>query len=152
MITPPASTPCFYTVLFERPIAHELMKLMAPKTGADIDQVLVTSLDMGSDLQAANELQAGVDSMVLGTGLKFDQQMKFNPLYLPMKPNELAEKLEVTKDGNIQAVDGFANPYISMHLQLSTEERPDAVDGKICYKQFELPQFTEMLENNTYLT
>jgi hypothetical protein len=152
MITPPALTPCFYTVLFERPIAHELMKRMAPTKGGDIDQVLVTSLDMGSDMQAANELQAAVDSMVQGTGLKFDRELKFNPLYLPISANELAEKLEVSKDGEIQSVAGFANPFISMHLQLSTEERPDAVDGKICFKQFELPQFSEMLENKTYIT
>jgi hypothetical protein len=152
MITPPALTPCFYTVLFEKQVASQLMKLMAPTAGGDVEQVLVTSLDMGSDLQAANELQTAVDAMVLSAGGEFDRQLTFNPLYLPMKPDKLAEQLEVTKEGEVQSVAGFANPFISMHLQLSTEECPDVVDGKICFKQFQLPQFTEMIENKTYLT
>lgn len=152
MITPPALTPCFYTVLFEKPIAAQLMKLMAPITGGDIEQVLVTSLDMGSDIQAVCELQTGVDAMILSAGGEFDRKLTFNPLYLPMKPDELAMQLEVAKDGEIQSVAGFGNPFISMHLQLSTEACPDVVDGKICFKQFQLPQFTEMIENKTFLS
>jgi hypothetical protein len=149
VITPPALTPCFYTTLFEKPVASQFMKLMAPVTGGDIEQVLVTSLDMDSDIQALRELQTGVDAMILSLGGKFDRKLTFNPLYLPMKPDELVLQLEVAKNGEIQSVVGFDNPFISMHLQFSTEERPDAVDGKICFKPFQLPQFNEMIENKT---
>lgn len=152
MITPPAFVPCFYTVLFERPATPELMKLMAPLKGGDIEQVLVTSKDISSDVLATSELEAGVQQIMAGAKLEFDRQMSFNPIYLPMDPDDLAEKLEVDKDGDIQAVAGFSNPFISAHLQLSTESRPDVVDAKVCYKQFPLPQFNEMLETQPLLS
>lgn len=152
MITPPAFVPCFYTVLFEKPASPQLMKLMAPTKGGDIEQVLVTSKDISSDIMAVHELENGVNQVVAGLAVSVDRQHTFNPIYLPMDPNDLAEKLEVDKDGDIQAVAGFGNPYISSHLQLSTEERPDMIDGKVCFKQFPLPQFTEMVEKQPLLS
>lgn len=152
MITPPAFVPCFYTVLFERPASPELMKLMAPLKGGDIDQVLITSKDISSDVLATFELEEAVKKVVAGTGLEFDRIMSFNPIYLPMDPNDLAEKLEVDKGGDIESVAGFSNPFIASHLQLSTETRPDAIDAKVCYKQFPLPQFNEMVEKQPLLS
>lgn len=152
MITPPSFVPCFYTVLFEKPATPQLMKLMAPTKGGDIEQVLLTSKDIGSDVQAVHELEQGVDKVVAGISVSVDRQHLFNPIYLPMNPNDLAAKLEIDKDGDVHAVDGFSNPYISSHLQLSTEERPDMIDGKVCFKQFPLPQFNEMVEKQPLLS
>lgn len=152
MITPPPMIGCFYTVMFKRPVTDELMKLMAPKAGGDIEHVLLTSLDMTSDLLAMHEMRTGINIVTKGTSLEFDQRLSVNPLYLPMAPDELATIIEINKAGEIQMVAGFTNPFISMHLELSTEERPDAIDGKVCYEQFELPRYTELIENRALLS
>ena len=152
MITPPMETPCFYTVLFEKQVSQELMKLMAPTKGGDIEQVLFTSINLGSDVMAAAELEHGVSAVVKGSGIVTDRLLTFNPLYLPMKPDELAEKLEVNNDGDIQSVAGFANPFITIQLRHSTELCPDVVDGKICFQQFPLPSFTDIFETQQLIS
>jgi hypothetical protein len=146
MITPPVLTPCFYTVLFEKQVSQELMKIMAPLKGGDVDQVLMTSGDFTSDIEATVELEAGVNKIMESAAIVFDRQLTFNPLYLPMSKDQLGDGLEVDKQGEIQSVAGFANPYIASHLQLSANECPDIVDAKVCYKQFPLPSFNEIFE------
>lgn len=152
MITPPAFTPCFYTVLFEKQVSQELMKIMAPSKGGDVDQVLVTSGDFTSDIEATVELENAVSTIMKSAAIEFDRQLTYNPMYLPIKPDKLMESLEVDKQGEILAVAGFANPFIAAHLQLSTTERPDVVDGKICFKQFPLPAFNEIFETKVLLS
>lgn len=145
MITPPITTASFYTVLFERPGAQQLMKILAPIHGSDIDQVLVTSTDLHSDMVAIAELSTCVKQIMENTGLTFDSTITFNPLYLPMSTVELEEKLEVNSEGDIKSVAGFTNPFITMSLQVACELHPEVVDAKVCFKQFDLPPFHEIL-------
>jgi hypothetical protein len=149
MITPPATVASFYTVLFERPGAQELMKIIAPLKGTDIEQVLITSLDIGTDLQAMEELQRSVTIVMEQVGEPYDNTVTFNPLYLPMDSATLEEKLEVDTEGTIVSVDGFTNPFIAMSLQIASESCPDVVDAKVCYKQFMLPPYNEILTEAT---
>lgn len=146
MITPPALTQCFYTVLFERPSAQVLMKLMTPFRGGDIQQVMITSIDIDSDVLATCELDNGTKKVMENGDMEFDRQLAFNPIYLPINPDDLTDKLDIDKNGDVQAIMGFANPFISAHLQLSSAECPAVIDGRICFKQFVLPSFSEMIE------
>lgn len=145
MITPPASVPSFYTVLFEKLGSQQLMKLMAPTKGKDIEQVLITSLDISSDMAAMSELEKCVQSVVDGIGVPYDKQITFNPLYLPIESHKLEETLDLDNEGDISAVSGFTNPFIVMSLQVACDDSPTEVDAKVCFKQFELPSFNEML-------
>jgi hypothetical protein len=52
MITPPRFVNSFYTTLLEQPIAQELIKLVSPSRAGDVLQVLITSDDIPSDVQA----------------------------------------------------------------------------------------------------
>jgi hypothetical protein len=149
MIVPPAGTPAFYTVLFEEPAAKKLAKLMSPSS-VDVEQIIVTSLDLGSDIEATNELDAAVRSLF--EGQKYDHTMKFNPIYLPIEGEELSTKLELDHDGDLTAIDGFASPYVSASIKLSIEDYPDVVDGAINFKQFELPTMRELIDHQVLIS
>lgn len=144
MIVPPASTPVFYTVLFEEPGAKKLAKLLSPSS-VDVQQIIVTSLDLGSDIEATNELDIAVRSLF--EGQKYDHSMKFNPIYLPIGGEELSTKLELDQEGDLTAIDGFTSPFISASIKLSIEDYPDAVDGSVNFKPFELPKMRELIEH-----
>jgi hypothetical protein len=150
MITPPHSIGVFYTALFEKPIAHAIAKLMSPTAFGDINQVLVTSLDIGSDIEATNEIDVATSSLV--QAVEHDRALTFNPIYLPMKADKLAEKLDISKEGEVQAVDGFANPFIIASIKISMPDAPEVIDAKVCYKQFELPSFRDMVEETPLLS
>jgi hypothetical protein len=143
MIIPPVLTNSFYSVAFEEPMAQNLVRLLAP-TSKDINQAIVTSRDLRSDIEATNELQAGVRTMF--GEQEHDTCVKFNPMYLPIKPEELAMKLELNRDGDLQSIDGFSNPYVSAHIQMSIDNHPNVVDAKISFKPFQLPRMVELLE------
>lgn len=144
MITPPASVPSFYTVLFERLGSQELMKRMAPTKGKDIDQVLITSVDIPSDMAAMAELEKCIQHIVHNIGLSCNTQITFNPLYLPIESAVLEEALDLDNEGDISAVSGFTNPFVVVSLQVDCNDAHE-VDAKVCYKQFQLPPFNEML-------
>jgi hypothetical protein len=147
MITPPLVVPSFYTALFERTGAQEIMKLVAPTSGKDIDQVLVTSIDMASDLEASVELRDAIMKVMDGAGVLFDEKLKFNPLYLPTDSDVLAEAMEVDDDGVVKSISGFDNPFITMNMSIMTADEGEAVLGKVCYKQFELPPYNDIFES-----
>jgi hypothetical protein len=149
MITPPFSTPSFYTALLEHDAARFVVGLITTNNaGKDIEQVLITSHDLPSDMHATNELRAGTDEVIshlLDEGEEADTEVHFNPMYLPVLKNDLFDKVELDSDGDITAVDGFGNPFISMALKLSIPDFPGIIDAKVNYKQFELPAMNEML-------
>jgi len=155
VITPPLSTPSFYTAVFEHDAAHFVLGLLAGRDAVkDIEQLMVTSLDMPSDVQCTNELRAATDevmSHVTDDADEVDTEIHFNPMYLPILKENLFDKVEVDSDGDIVAIDGFGNPFISMSLKHSIPDFPGIVEARVNYKQFPLPPMNEMLEQHEQL-
>lgn len=150
MITPPFKSPVFYTLLLEKPAAQFIVGLVASSfaKNEDIEQVMVTSQDFTSDIEATVELQTGaqeIASNLVDVDEQFDCATKFNPMYLPNKEN-IYEAVEVDDEGDVIEVDGFKNPFIAMTLQYSLENHPNVIDAKVTYKQFALPPLHAALE------
>jgi hypothetical protein len=147
MITPPLNVKSYYTALFEKPAAAELMKFVAPAFSGDVKQVLVTSTDMTSDIEAIIECQAVTNRIAALVG-EADASITYNPIYLPHK-KDLSDQVEVDSDGDITTIAGFGNPLISAHLKHATEENPTLIDAKVCYKPFEFPELREVVKNTS---
>ena len=150
MITPPQSTPSFYTAVFNGIAAMEIIRSVSPVYAKDIKQILVTSLDMPSDVHAINECQTSVDRIASLIGID-RSSIKFNPMYLPAPNIDLADSLEVDNEGDIVKVDGFGNPFVSATISCSSDENLDLIEANVCYKPFEMPPVTEMLQQKKVL-
>ena len=146
MITPPFSAQCFYTALLEKPVAVELMKTVSPTFAKDIDQVVVTSLDLSSDVEAAVECTNGADQLIQ-VFTDTEKVASYNPLFLP-NPKNFEESIEVDSDGDIAKISGFTNPFVTANYKYSMPDNPEMIDASICYKQFELPSLSEALKQD----
>ena len=150
MITPPAGTQSFYAAILEKPAAEFLIGLLAPEfvKTEHIKEAMITSADFRSDIEAAVELQEAVKE-ITDNITDFDQQSetidRFNPLFFP-KTKDLYSVAELDDTGEVIAIDGFQNPYIVMHSRTSTELYPNVIEGRVVYRQFELPSMQESLE------
>jgi len=154
MITPPLNTQSFYTALFEKDAAKFVTGLMSQSGSADVEQVLITSKDMTSDVEATNELQAAANevmSNLVEDESEVDTVVHFNPIYLPAYDGNLFEMIDVDGEGDITAIAGFGNPFITMSLKKSCHENIDIIDAKVNWKQFQLPPINELLANKEVL-
>jgi hypothetical protein len=142
MIVPPLSTKSFYSVLFEDLAVKELMKLIAPVCGGDIEHVIVTSVDLESDIMGTNELSSGVTALM--KSVEHDEAITFNPVYLPMKAEELELQFTYDNDGDLESIAGFDNPFICAKVVLSVDG-DNIVDGKVAFQQFTFPPLKEVL-------
>lgn len=151
MITPPFKNPIFYSLLLEKSAAQYVIGLVAESFAKndDIEQVMVTSQDFTSDVEATVELQTGaqeIASNLVDVDEEFDCTAKYNPMYLPFNEN-IYDVVEVDDEGDVVEVAGFKNPFITMTLQYSLENQPNVIDAKVLYKQFNLPALHTALEN-----
>lgn len=146
MITPPSSTTSFYTMLFTAKAGTEVLKLLVPEPGGDIENVLITSLDMKSDVLATVECEDAAKAMAERVDPTADRQIEFNPIYLPNR-SDLFEQVEYDDEGDLTKVAGFGNPFVSASLKYSAPEQPEFIDAHVCYKQFDLPNINELLKN-----
>lgn len=146
MITPPSSTPSFYSILFTAQVGTEVVRLMLPEPGKDIENVLITSLDLKSDVLAIVECQETVQKVAEAFSKEFEKTVDFNPIYLPNR-TDLFENVEYDQEGDLTTVAGFGNPFITAHIKYNAPEQPDFIDASVCYKQFELPSVNELLKN-----
>lgn len=147
MITPPFSTPSFYTAVLENSAAEFIIGLLAPQMSKDIKTVLLTSKDISSDIEATNELQLGVNavmSRLLVDGEQPSIATEYNPMYMPNMAEKMLSDIEVDNDGDIICIAGFSNPFISMTLKTGSIEFPGSIDCKVNFKQFELPPMFEL--------
>jgi hypothetical protein len=153
MIVPPISTQSFYTALLEKNAAQFIVNLLSPSNIQDVDQVLIVSQSINSDVQATNELLYGVNEVMLNIA-NMDEHIEttvmYNPLYLP-KADTLAA-VDFDNNGNILTVDGFASPFISMTIKTNIKEQPPLIDAKVNYKQFELPMIANLENKHTLLS
>lgn len=144
MITPPFSAQCFYTALLEKPVAIELLKTVSSEFAKDVDQVVVTSLDLSSDIEASVECMNGADTLI--SGFKdTDRVVSYNPLFL------FEDSIEVDGDGDIAKIAGFTNPFVTANYKYSMPDNPEMIDASICYKQFDLPSLSEALKGKKAL-
>lgn len=144
MITPPAGTRSFYAVLLENSAAKfAISKLVTEEFSDDIERVLITSLDMESDLQVTAELFNAVEHFnLLAHGQK--PEVHFNPLYLPLGGEDTANGIDINEDGELSSIDGFTNAYTSMGLKLH-DAQLQLIDAKVNFQQFELPALSAIL-------
>lgn len=152
MITPPETTACFYSAHFEKSAAQFMIGLLAESFSRvdDVAQVLITSVDFSSDVQATVELQEGLDEVSANIVLDDDEiefYTKFNPIYLPNTIN-LLDVAELDDQGDVVSIDGFASPFVTMMITVSTDEMAHIIEGKVSYKQFDLPPIHVSLDAN----
>lgn len=152
MITPPESTSCFYTAFFEKTAAQFVVGLLAESFSRnnDIEQALITSKDFPSDIECINELKNAVEDVSANIVLDDDEIeiiTRFNPIFLP-KESDLYDVVDLNDEGDVIAIDGFASPYITMSLAVSTDEMANIIEGKVIYRQFNLPPAHVTLETN----
>lgn len=144
MITPPLSTHSFYNVLLDKKAGAAALKTLVDADDF-VENVLVTSTDFTSDIEAMVECQLAVDRVAAVVEAKdIDRKIDFNPLYLP-RADDLFTQVEFDSDGDIVKVAGFTNPFISATVKLSAEELPEFISASVCWKQFELPPVKEIL-------
>jgi len=154
MIKLPNTAPCFYAATFEKLAAQFVVGLVTESFGLgdDIAEVLVTSTDMTSDIEAIGELQEGLEE-VASHLIDFEEEdeieflTKYNPLYLP-NSGDLYDTIDVDDKGDVVAIDGFSTPFVVMSIKMSMEDMPELMDGKVMFKPFELPTIHEALSNH----
>ena len=144
MITPPLNTQSFYSVLLDAKASAAVLKVLVDPEDC-IENMLVTSTDFSSDIEAMAECQQAVDRVAVAVQAKdVDRAVEFNPLYLP-RAEDLFTQVEFDSDGDIVKVAGFTNPFVAATVKLSAEELPEFANATICWKQFELPPVKEIL-------
>lgn len=144
MITPPYSTPAFYTAAFNKEAATEVLRIISPEFANDAAQILISSQNFVSDVIAVNECQTSVDYIADLIGR--ESKISFNPIYLPTT-KDLSDKIEYDSDGDVFKIDGFANPFVSATMSCATEDTK-FIDASVTYKQFDMPHVHEMLRRN----
>ena len=148
MITPPTSS--FYVAMFKEQAARFVVSLLAPSFGknSDVMDVMVTSKDFVSDVQAIVELQDST-SEIAGHMVEIDEELnvitKFNPLFMP-KTGNLYDVVDVDDEGDVVSIDGFENPFTSMTIKYSVHDCQDFINARVVYRQFELPSLHTSLE------
>ena len=148
MIVVPYKTPAFYSVLAEKPAASFLCSLLSPTYGQAIDVVQFLSRDMDSDVEATVELQDAINTVSNNLDIgEIDQQLQFNPMYLPTG-EDLNKNLEYDSEGDVITVGGFVNPYTTAELKLSATNHPTFLNATINYQPFTLPSMSEMLSSH----
>lgn len=147
MIVPPYNTPSFYTAAFNKEAAAELLRIVSPGYANDVAQVLVTSLDLASDIEAVHECQSSITHIAGLIGC--EMKAAFNPIYLPTTA-DLSEKIEYDADGDVVKIDGFGNPYTSATFSCASEEAK-LIEASVSYKQFEMPSIFELLRRQPAL-
>lgn len=141
MITPPQNTPSYYTALFNEAAAVEVAQAISPQYAADAAQVLVTSLDLSSDLHAIGECQSSVNYIAARIG-ETSAELKFNPIYLPAALT--IDQLEVDDDGEIKKIGGFTNSLVTASLICKKEEAA-MIEANVCFKSFNVPPVNELV-------
>lgn len=147
MIIPPYSTPSFYTAAFNREAATELLRLVSPGYANDAAQILITSLDLASDIEAVHECQSSVTHIAELIGC--EMKTTFNPIYLPTAA-DLSDKVEYDEDGDVVKIDGFGNPFTAATFSCASEETK-LIEASVSYKQFSMPHVSEMLKRQPTL-
>ena len=152
MITAPYGTPSFYVLNLEEQSAKTFMRFLLPKENKHIDKGYITSADFADDISATNELQTAMKDLAARAyhSSMLKETIEFNPLYLPGNSELLEKSVELDQDGNIDSIAGFKNPFIVMNSELGPDVNRDEVQGRVAYKQFELPAFEDMLLHNGY--
>lgn len=152
MITPPVGTESYYTAMLETDAARYVINLLVGEAAAqDVAHVMLTSKDMGSELEAAHELRTGAEIVIgaVSSGEVPVINMNFNPLYLPNI--ETFQHMDVDEEGDIIEIDGFQNPFIAVTFKVQNENQRTSIDCKINWKQFTLPDMHEMINDRPQL-
>lgn len=143
MIVPPMNTKSFYTVYLEKDIGQSLASMLT-RAGANIQQVLITSVMMDSDIQAVDELQAGILKLTNET-----PTLEFNPLYIPKLDTDSIQ-IEASEEGEITSVAGFANPFVVAELKIAGDDDKSSMEARVYFEKFELPPLLKVFDNDNH--
>lgn len=143
MIKPPATSTCYYSALFDAQAAEFIAGLVTNSfgTSGDITTAVVTSEDFGSDVEAANELDDGLQE-VFSNITDFDEVVdcdtRFNPIFLPSTSNIL-DVVSVSDSTGDVSIEHFESPFIVLKTTFSTERFSDVITGCVKFNEFDLP-------------
>lgn len=158
MITPPQNQPVFYSALLEETAASFVLGLLAPQSAmfGDVEQVMVTSLDFTSDITATVELKEAAQEIafhLVDIDEEIDVAEKYNPIYLAKKGDKIYDDVVIDHEGDIIEIQGFADPFVTMSLNVSIEDAPNVISAKVKYKQFQLDDsLPDVLEREVTLS
>ncbi len=150
MITP--SSPSFYVIQATGEAAELIASVFSPGSMGDITDVVVLSKEFTNDIEPLNELTASIETIKEGLGVDIVENVKFNPLYVPMDLEDLDDALEVEQKSDVvkfTAMDG--NPFAVKIIEILANEE-SLLTGTVSYQQFDLPGYETIMEKqNTYL-
>lgn len=150
MITP--SSPSFYVIQATGEAAELIASVFSPGSMGDITDVVVLSKEFTNDIEPMNELSDSIETIKEGLGLEITENVKFNPLYIPMKIEDLDDALEVERKSDVvkfTAMDG--NPFAVKIVEIIANDE-SVLTGTVSYQQFDLPGYEVIMEKqNTFL-
>lgn len=140
-------SPAFYVVRASGEAAELITSVFSPGSMGDIEQVLVVSRDYSNDIEPINELDTSLETIKEGLGNEIKENVVFNPLYIPMKIDDLDEAIDVeVKGDNVRftAMDG--NPFAVKTVQLSSQIAEPILLATVSYQQFDLPSYDVIMD------
>jgi hypothetical protein len=109
-----------------------------------IEDVLLTSDEINSEIYAHNEISDGVAKILADLG-PYTVETKFNPVYHPMPKDELSELIQLGDEGKIIEIGGFTNPFVFTETDWKMKD-VSQVSAEIYFPPFELPSFNELIK------
>lgn len=145
MINPP--TLCFFTAKAIDEAAASVMMDISPGAAADIVEVTLLSDDFDSDIPAINRLDATVVKMTEKVN-NLNVREKFNPLYIPVKMEEVDEMLDLSAKHDVVRFVGMdSNPYTVKQVDVETDGQR-VISGKVQFYPFDLPHYSDIVEDH----
>jgi hypothetical protein len=147
MIAP--NVPCFFTLKTSGEAAEMMVSEIAPRIAADITEMTLISADHTNDMSVVEKLDAAVQRVsTVIKDLDIDMDERYNPLYLPVKMEDLDDILQADIRGEALRFSGFdGNPFTIKLVEGQLDEER-LVTAYAQYHPFELPSYNEIVEKH----
>jgi hypothetical protein len=145
MINP--TTDCFYVIQAEGEAASLVSEKLSASTVQDIREVILISEDFDNDIQASESLDNAIEEVKSRLGeADLTEATTFNPLYIPSSQEAIDDVLDGdVKSESYRFVGMDGSPFTWKTVSISGSNDEELLMGKISYKPFDLPGYSEIL-------
>ena len=151
MITP--AVPSYYVIRAQGEAAELVTSIFSPRIMGDIEDVLAISKDFNNDIEPIHHLDSSVSLLKEGLiGESLREDVKFNPLYIPVKDEELYDALETEmKSDMVKFTAMNGNPFAVKMIEIDSADNERLLTGIVSYQQFDLPGYETIIDSTKTL-
>lgn len=147
-----APTDSFYMIQAEGEVAELITGLFSQSTMMDVEEVQVVSKEFSNDIEPTNVLDECIRSVKAELQGTLNEDVQFNPLFVPTSIENLDDALLVDQKSDIVLFSGMdGNPFILKSVSLTDENDNKLVQFTVSYVEFNLPGYEFIVEKQKSL-